>query len=233
MKTDRIENPASVLEPLPKRMHASEHVFLHLKKAIKNGHMPPGSRIVERQIAETLGVSRTPVREAIHNLYRNGLLIKQSPSGFAVRGMTRDDIEECFGIRAVLEGHAARLATLRHSPEQLKPLIHKIELFEQYLDAHDPEPLIKINTELHDIIYELSGSPRLIKMIQDLEDQIYRFRKIMLKDRSLAVVGNKDHREMLDMMRKRKDIDAEKLVREHILRGQTAILEQYKNNRLM
>lgn len=232
MMSTQIDSLASVLAPLPKRKPASEHIFEHLKRAITRGDIPPGSRIVERQIAETMGVSRTPVREAFHKLERDGLVTKQSPSGFAVTGMTLEEIEECFGIRAVLEGYAARLATVRHTPEQLKPLAHTIDVFERHLKKGDLESLPKINTELHDIIYELSGSPRLAKMINDLKDQIVRFRRIILKDKTMAVASHKDHRDMLNMMRKRKEQEVELLVREHILRGQTAVMNQYENDRL-
>ena len=225
-----IDSLESVLAPLPRRKSASEHIYEHLRQAITHGTIPPGSRIVERQVAETMGVSRTPVREAIHKLERDGLLTKQLPSGFAVAGLTLEDIEECFGIRAVLEGHAARLATVRHTPEQLEPLIQKIDLFEEHLKKDDIEPLTGINTELHEVIYELSGSPRLVKMINDLKDQIVRFRRIILKDKQLALISHQDHVNMLHMMRKRKEYEVERLVREHILRGQTAMLAQYEHN---
>ncbi|MFH1115895.1 MAG: GntR family transcriptional regulator [Pseudomonadota bacterium] len=226
------ESLSGLLAPLPKRKPASEHIFEHLKQAITRGDIPPGSRIVERRIAETMEVSRTPVREAIHRLERDGLVTRQLPGGFVVTGLTPEEIEECFGIRAVLEGYAARLATVRHTPEQLQPLTAKIDLFEQHLKKDDLEPLTKINTELHDTIYELSGSPRLIKMINDLKDQIVRFRRIILKDRALALASHRDHRDMLNMMLKRKEKEVELLVREHILRGQTAVLKRYDNDRL-
>ncbi|MBI5250971.1 MAG: GntR family transcriptional regulator, partial [Desulfomonile tiedjei] len=122
MISDKIESFADALRPLENRKSAGEHIFEHLKQAIIRGDIPAGSRVVETRIAETLGVSRTPVREAIHKLEREGFLSKQARTGFSVTGMTRGDIEECFGIRAVLEGYAARLATIRHTPEQLRPL---------------------------------------------------------------------------------------------------------------
>lgn len=226
------ESLSGFLAPLPRRKPASEHIFEHLKQAITRGDIPPGSRIVERRIAETMEVSRTPVREAIHRLERDGLVTKQFPGGFVVTGLTPEEIEECFGIRAVLEGYAARLATVRHTPEQLKPLTAKIDLFEKHLKRDDLEPLTKINTELHDTIYELSGSPRLIKMINDLKDQIVRFRRIILKDKELALASHRDHRDMLNMMLKRNEKEVELLVREHILRGQTAVMRRYDNDRL-
>ncbi len=227
MMAGKMESFADALRPLGDRKSAGEHIFEHLKQAIIRGDIPAGSRMVETRIAETMGVSRTPVREAIHKLEREGYLTKKSHSGFAVAGLTREDIEECFGIRAVLEGYAARLATVRHTPEQLKPLMRKIDLFQKHLDKDDLEALPKINTDLHNIIYDLSGSPKLIKMINDLKEQILRFRKIILKSKTLAQASHKDHSDMLAMMKERRAEEVETLVREHILRGQTAVLRQF------
>jgi DNA-binding GntR family transcriptional regulator len=116
---------------------------------------------------------------------------------------------------------------VKHTPEQLKPLIRKNDLFRKHLEKDDLKALPKINTELHNMIYALSGSPKLIKMINDLKEQILRFREIILKSKTLARASHKDHSDMLAMMQERRTEEVEKLVREHILRGQTAVLRQY------
>ena len=230
--SSKSENFAGVLKPLAARKSAGEHIFAHLKQAIIGGDITPGSRMVESRIAETMGVSRTPVREAIHKLEREGFLIKQQRRGFTVAGMTREDVQESFGIRAVLEGYAARLATVNHSTAELKPLYGKIDRFEKHLKNDDLASLPKINTELHEMLYALSRSPRLIKIINDLQSQILRFRVIILKDKTLARASHQDHREMLAMMEKRKAREVEQLVREHILKGQAAVLSLYDKNEI-
>jgi DNA-binding GntR family transcriptional regulator len=225
--SENIECFRAALRPLENRKSAGEHIFEHLKQAIIRGDIPAGSRMVETRIAETMGVSRTPVREAIHKLEREGLLIKHAQSGFSVTGVTREDIEECFGIRAVLEGYAARLASMRYTPQKLKPLIRKNELFRKHLEKGDLKALPKINTDLHNMIYDLSGSPKLIRMINDLKEQILRFREIILKDKDLALASHLDHSHMLEMMEERRVEQVEMLVRDHILRGQEAVLQQF------
>ena len=226
----KIDSIALVLKPLAERKSAGQTIFELLRHAITRGDISSGSRVVEDHIAAMMGVSRTPVREAIHKLEREGLLTKQRSGGYTVTRLTRKDIEESFGIRAVLEGYAARLAAVEHAPEDLKPLSQKIEEFEKHLRVGDLETLPKINTELHDMLYALSGNRRLIKIINDLKDQFLRFRKIILKNKTLALASHQDHREMLAMIEKRKGQDVERLVREHVLRGLTAILEQYNEN---
>ncbi len=84
-----------------------------------------------------------------------------------------------------------------------------------------------INTEFHDLLYALSKSPRLIHMINGLKDQIFRFRQMILKDDKLANISNEDHIQMLKFMRKRDAEEVEKLVREHILRGQEEVLKEF------
>jgi DNA-binding GntR family transcriptional regulator len=174
-----------------------------------------------------LGISRTPVREAIHKLEREGLIERQPRGGFTVLDLSRNDIQETFGIRSVLEGYAARLATVKHQPKELKTLEKKIEEFQVCLNKRQLDLLPGINTEFHDLLYALSKSPRLIHIINALRDQIFRFRQMILKDDKLANISNEDHIQMLKFMRKRDAEGVERLVRDHILRGQEEVLREF------
>ncbi len=214
----------------PQRKSLGDHVFDNLKNAIVKGDMAPGNRLVESRIAEALNISRTPIREAIHKLEREGYLQKLPRGGFIVLGLSREGIEETFGIRAILESYAARLAALKHQKEELEPLKNKVEEYEVGLKKNRLEPLTRINTEFHDLLYALSHSPKLNKMINDLGDQIYRFRQIILKDETLAKISNEDHKKMLLMIENREAVGVEQLVREHILRGQSAVLKAFDEN---
>ncbi len=215
------------LQALQARKSLGEHVFDSLKQAIIRGNMSPGEWLVESHIADTLGISRTPVREAIHKLEREGLIERQPRGGFTVLGLTRDDIEETFGIRAVLEGYAARLAAIKHHKKELAPLEKKIEEFEKYLAQKQQAELTRINTEFHDLLYALSKSPKLIHMINGLRDQIFRFRQMILKESKMAKISNEDHKQMLEFIRKRDADGVEALVRGHIIRGQEMVLEAF------
>ncbi len=217
------------LSAIPERKPLGHYVFENLKQAIVRGNFSPGNRLVESHIAEAMGISRTPVREAIHKLEREGLIKKLPQGGFYVLNLTREDIEETFGIRGVLESYAARLAAIKHKKEELAPLEEKIEEFQYFLNHGEMEALLKINTEFHGLLYAMSRSPKLIKMINDLQDQIYRFRRIILKIETMAKTSNEDHRHMLRAMRKRDADRVETLVRQHILRGQKIVLRELEN----
>lgn len=215
------------LHALPPRQSLGQSVYEKLKIAIVQGDFEPGSRMVESRVAEALGISRTPVREAIHKLEREGLLQQDPKGGFFVKGLTRADIEETFGIRSVLESYAARLAAVRYVEGELTSLEEKIEAYQACLDQGDLEALPKINTEFHDLLYGLSRSPKLIKMINDLREQIYRFRLVILKIEPMARLSNKDHRLMLKAIRERDAEDVERVTRAHILRGQDIVLKAF------
>lgn len=223
------ETEIKVLDPaflgsIPARKPLGQHVYEKLRYAIIHGDIPPGHRFVEMRLAEALGISRTPVREAIHKLEREGLMERLAGGGFTVFHPTLADIEETIGIRSVLESYAARLATVKHKEEELQALERKIEEFQGCLEGGQLDNLPKINTEFHNLLYAMSQSPKLVKMIEDLRDQIFRFRKILLNEPSRARISNEDHRQMLAAMKKRDVERVENLVAAHILRGQEIIL---------
>lgn len=219
------------LSSLPIRKSLGQHIFAHLKKAILKGDISPGNRLIENRIAKDLKISRTPVREAFHKLEREGL-IKQIPQGgYAVTGLTREDIEDLFGIRSLLESYAAGLAAKNHSPEDLELLEEKNRAFQRCLDQEQLGQLPKINTDFHDILYAMSGRPLLVKMISQIQAQIYRFRNLILNDKKNAEISLKLHLALVEALKVRDADQVEKLLKEHILRGQTFVLASLKNKK--
>jgi DNA-binding GntR family transcriptional regulator len=169
------------------------------------------------------------VREAFHKLEREGL-IKQIPQGgYTVTGLTKEDIEDIFGIRSLLESYAAVLAAKNHKENDLLPLEEKNREFQRCLDQNQLEKLPEINTEFHDILYALSGRPLLFKMISQLQAQIYRFRKIILIEKKNAGISIKLHKALVSALKRRDIVQVEQLLKKHILRGQKIVLKSLKN----
>ncbi len=208
------------------RKSLGQDVFEYLKNAIIDQTIEPGSRLVESRIAEMLGISRTPLREALHKLEREEWIEKIPSGGFQVVTLTREDIENTFGIRSVLEAYAARLAAENCQEADLVPLEKKMAEYQACLEKKTNDKLQKINTEFHDLLYELSSNPKLIKMINQLRAQISRFRQIILKQEGYALESNQDHIKMLAAIRNRDGAVVEDLVRTHILKGKNAVLTQ-------
>ena len=210
------------------RKSLGQDVFDYLKNAIIDQTIMPGSRLVESKIADMLGISRTPLREALHKLEREDWIEKNPSGGFQVVTLTKDDIEQTFGIRSVLEAYAARLAAENHKDKDLIPLEKKIKEFKICLETKDSGKLQKINTQFHDFLYALSESKKLIKMINQLRAQISRFRQIILNQEEYAHKSNEDHIKMLEAIKNRDGEAVEQLVRQHIIKGKNAVLNQLK-----
>lgn len=208
------------------RKSLGQDVFEYLKNAIIDQTIEPGSRLVESKISEMLGISRTPLREALHKLEREDWIEKTPSGGFQVVSLTIDDIEETFGIRSVLEAYAARLAAENCREKDLIPMEKKLLEYQKCLEKKNSDELQKINTEFHDLLYGLSGNPKLIKMINQLRAQISMFRQIILKQGKYAVESNDDHFRMLDAIKKRDGDLVEQLVRAHIIKGKNAVLNR-------
>jgi DNA-binding GntR family transcriptional regulator len=169
------------------------------------------------------------MRKANYRLESERPLGKPIQSGLLVAGLSREEVEETFGIRSVLESYAARLAAIKHEKEDLEPLEEKIEEFYHYLHTGEMRALPRINTEFHNLFYGLSKSPTLIKMINDLQADIYSFRRIIFNTKKAAKQSNDDHRQILKAMKERDPNRVETLMRKHVLRGLKLTLKELGN----
>lgn len=231
---------ASGIQPglLKNRTSLGQNVLNFLRQAMADQMIPPGSRLVEARIAERLGISRTPVREAMHKLEREDWLVRLPKGGYRVRELTLPAIEETFGIRSVLEAYAARLAAERHKAGEILGLNRLIDQYQQCLASACGDlcrndvigQLSRINTDFHDRLYQLSRSTKLSRLINSLRGPINRFRPMILQQPGMAEESNQDHRNMVAAMKRRDGEAVEQLVREHILRGKEAILRTWTVN---
>ena len=208
-----------------------QHVFYELKEAILKGDIRPGSRLTENRIAAVVGISRTPVREAFHRLESEGLIRLIPQGGYVATGLTREEVEDIFGIRSRLESYAAGLAAKNHDEDDLRELEDKNRKAQECLDSNQLEKLPRINTEFHEILYNMSKRPKLIEVIRNFQAHTYRFRKIILSETKHAEKSIKTHIDLVNALR-RRDIDrAENLVRKHILRGRQIVLKTLENSK--
>lgn len=207
-----------------------EQVYKKLKETILNGNLAPNTRLIEEKIASEIGTSRTPVREAIQKLEKEGLIRKLPKGGFAVSKITEADIEDVFGIRSVLEGYAGYLATLRAKEEDIKSLEDIVKREEECVASKKYNEIIQLNTEFHDKLYRTARSERLYNIINDLRDYIYRFRRLIFSFEGMAEVSIKDHKDMIELMKAKKASRVESLIRKHIIRGKNLIKRKLKKD---
>jgi DNA-binding GntR family transcriptional regulator len=149
-----------------------ERVREQLRERIVTGVLRPGDRLVERDLAKDLGVSRVPVREAIHSLEADGFVVVQSPRRVVVRQLSRVDVEELFDVREALEVLATGLACQRVDPPALRRLKHEVTEAARALAAGNVAQAAEANVRFHQEIVTLAGNRLLLAMLRQLEDRL-------------------------------------------------------------
>lgn len=203
-------------------------VFNTLRKAILKGELAPGERLMEKQLAEKMGVSRTPIREAIRKLELEGLVIMVPRKGAEVAKITEKDIRDVLVVRASLESLAVRLACQNMSSEDIASLIQIKNDFTEAALNKDVDNIIKKDVEFHDCIYHATDNEKLIHIINNLREQIYRFRVEyirQMKDYSQLV---QEHEEIAQRITQRLGKEASDIAAEHIENQEKAVLEHIK-----
>lgn len=220
------------LKPSKPRRLLREEVYRNLRERILQGTLPPGTRLVEVNLAHQLGTSRTPVREALHRLEQEGLVRPAGRRGVVVVGLDLTDIQEIMGLREVLESHAAGLAAVRITEKEFGILEHALRHAERAIQAGDLHALLRWNTRFHDGIVAASGSRRLRDLINRLSEVILAYRKLTLQVPGLPGRSHQEHLAILEALRRRDREVAETLMRAHI-RGKTrALLEALQSDKL-
>ncbi|MDL2234811.1 GntR family transcriptional regulator [Christensenellaceae bacterium OttesenSCG-928-L17] len=171
-------------------------VFQYIRDGIIEGRYQTGDYLVETRLAEELGVSRTPVREALKQLELEDLAEAIPNRGVVVKGFSREDIDDIFTIRYLLEGLAAYWAALRIKPQQLEKLSELIELMELYTRRGDSANLTRLDTEFHEVIFTASDSRTLKHILASLHQNIHYARKSSLTSPTRPLSSLKEHKEI-------------------------------------
>ncbi len=189
-------------------------VFHTLREAILKGELKPGERLMELQLASKLGVSRTPIREAIRMLEQEGLAITTPRKGAEVAKMTEKDMEDVLRIRENLEGLAIELACEEMTKEQLVQLEKAGEAFEAALKSEDLKLIAETDVAFHDVIYDAANNPKLVVLLNNLREQMYRYRVEYLKNPTNYPTVVEEHKEILAAIKvKNKEKACDAMVR--------------------
>lgn len=198
-------------------------VFHTLREAILRGDLKPGERLMELQLAAKLGVSRTPIREAIRMLEQEGLAVTVPRKGAEVARMTLKDMEDVLEIREALDELAVRLACDKISPEQLERLRSVKKDFEMNTKSKDVKKIAESDVKFHDIIYEATDNPKLVSMLSNLREQVYRYRVEYLKDFGSYPVLIREHEAILEGLELRDCNKATTAMHEHVANQALAV----------
>jgi len=200
-------------------------VFNALREAILRGDLKPGERLMEIQLANKLGVSRTPIREAIRMLEQEGLAVTMPRKGAEVAKMTLKGMEDVLEIRAALDELACQLACQRITEEQLQRLEQKKKDFELSLKTANVKKIAEADVNFHDIIYEATGNPKLVFMLNNLREQVYRYRVEYLKKSENYPVLIKEHEAIYQSLMEHSMENATLAIREHVENQAIAVKE--------
>lgn len=171
----------------------SEKVYRILRDGIAEGRYQTGECLVEMKIAEELGVSRTPVREALKQLELEDLVVSHPNRGVVVKAFSSEDLQDVSTIRHLLEGQAAYWAAERVTERQLNELKEVVELMEFYTAKNDVAHLVQLDTRFHELIYEASGSRTIRHILASLHHNIRKARQSSLTVPDRAACSLNEH----------------------------------------
>ncbi len=225
-------NMSSSGKPRKNGISVREKTYDYLKSNILSGRFVPGERLAEEHLAEELGVSRTPVREALHKLEQNGLIEPLESRGFCIPKDSEEEIEDLFELRTVLEGYTLKLICERITDEQIGRLEEIIDKAEVSLRRKRIDEVFQWNTEFHDILYGMvADKRRFYNLIVNIRKYVLRYRKDTLQYLGAAKRTIDGHRQIL-LALKLKDPDlCERVMRAHIREAKDDALQTNREAR--
>ena len=203
-------------------------VFNTLRKAILTGELKPGERLMEIHLANRLGVSRTPIREAIRKLELEGLVIMIPRRGAEVAQITEKSLKDVLEVRRALDALCVELACDRINSDEEEMLKEACDEFERATETKDATIIAKADVAFHDIIVQATGNQRLIQLINNLSEQMYRYRFEYIKDENRHDSLIDEHRIIYESIVKRDKKKAAQTARLHIDNQEKSIIRQIR-----
>ncbi len=208
-----------------KNYSLADQVFEQLESQILCGQYARGEILTELKLCEAMGVSRTPIREALRRLQQEHLL-EDTGKGLKVLGITKEDLGDIMEVRLQIEGMAAARAAVRITDEELKKLQETVDLQEFYLTKKDSDHIKAMDSKFHELIYLYSGSTVFYDTLTPLHNKAQRYRKVSVENRSRARESVQEHRDIYEALAARdpelaaqKMLEHTKNAREHVLKG--------------
>lgn len=201
-------------------------VFNTLRNAILTGELSPGERLMEIKLADKLGVSRTPIREAIRKLELEGLVVNTPRKGAEVANISAADLRDVLEVRKSLEILAINLACQKMTQESLDELYENIQEFKRSIDSKGATDIAYTDVSFHDIIYKSTGNNRLIQILNNIREQMYRYRLEYIKDRESWKTLVDEHMAIYEAIKNRDSEAAVRAILTHIDNQEKTICEK-------
>ncbi len=196
-----------------------------IRQAIIDGTFSPGERLMEIQLADEMGVSRTPVREAIRKLELEGFVVMIPRRGTYVADISIKDITEIYEIRTSLDVLAAGLAAERITDEELETLNRLLVEIGQHIADNDMEKIVGADTAFHDVLYQASRNERLVSIINNLREQLTGIRGRSMSYPGRLIETMDEHRSLVDCIAARDVERAQEAARMHIENAEHTLMK--------
>lgn len=203
-------------------------VFDVLMSAIMQGQLSPGERLLEVQLADEMGVSRTPVREAIRRLELEGFVVMVPRKGAYVAGLSINDVEEVYEIRTVLETLAVRLAAQRMQPADYAQLDELAEKMCATWQEGNVDNWVSLDASFHELLYKFSRNERLVSMMSNIMEQLSRYRIISLANVEVRHNSLSEHQDLIEALKRHDSEAAAAAVEKHIENTKQSLVNMLK-----
>jgi len=203
-------------------------VFQTLRQAILREDLAPGERLMEIPLANKLGVSRTPLREAIRMLEQEGLVVMIPRRGAQVAGISEKSLRDVLEVRKSLEKLAVELACERMTEENMKEMNRAEEAFSAAVHEGDALRIAETDEQFHDVIYNSTGNTKLVQLLNNLREQMYRYRLEHIKDEKSRLSLLEEHQRMMTALRSRDVELAKKAAGEHIVNQENNVIRNLR-----
>lgn len=209
-----------------------EKIADKIRADIIKGVYKNGERLVEPKLAKNLGISRTPIREALRQLESEGFIEIVPRRGAIVKELTIKDIDDLYAIKANLEGLAARQAVLKISEEQIETLININKKFRDIAEKqpHLTDEYLKDNIDFHNVFIAASDNEKLIDILDGLAKNFQRLKSMLVSDSGRAAMAVVEHKKIIDAFVSKDPDLAERSVRDHIISGWEYLKDRIKSN---
>lgn len=204
-------------------------VFNTLRQAILKGELKPGERLMEIQLAQRLGVSRTPIREAIRKLELEGLVTMIPRKGAEVAQITEKSLRDVLEVRKALEELAMQIACDKISNHVIDDLEIALEEFRKAINSKELTAIAEADVNFHDVIYNVTDNEKLILILNNLREQMYRYRIEYIKDYKSHSRLIKEHEEMIECLKNQDKDKATSAICHHIDNQEMAVINAIKS----
>jgi len=212
--------------PVERPLTLRERIVDFIKDSVVSGRLKPGERVPEQEIAESFGISRTPIREAFRQLESEGFITVTPRKGAVVSPITDKDVSEFYEIKSLLEGYAAKTACAKLSSKDIRKLETLNAQMEKCAERGDVKGFFKLDNQFHDTFLKLCGNEKLCVLVHQLVQQFERFRITALSLPGRMSVSVRQHVEIIEAFKKGNSSVVEGLVRANAEKGRDVLVEQ-------